>query len=136
MKYLSYITKSILCLLLTVSLTSCEEEELAFEVVASPVLATFETTVPATAGNVSVTATFYELDKSGILDKEIGIDSMPINGLAVDVFINEATLVGNLVTDSDGKAVFETAPSDLQGTSRLEWVGEYSGQSFRIYKNL
>lgn len=136
MKYLSYITKPILCLLIAISFISCEEEELAFEVVASPVLATFETTVPATAGNVSVTATFYELDKSGILDKNIGIDSMPINGLAVDVFVNEATLVGNLVTDSEGKAVFETAPSDLQGTTRLEWVGEYSGQSFRIYKNL
>ncbi|MEM6768589.1 MAG: hypothetical protein AAF824_02235 [Bacteroidota bacterium] len=136
MKYLSYITKTLICLVIMATLSSCEEEELAFEVVASPVLAVFENTVPVEAGNISVTATFYDLDKSGILDNSVGIDSVPISGLSVDVFINEATLLGNLVTDGSGKTTFETAATNLQGSSRLEWVGEFDGQSFRIYKNL
>lgn len=116
-------------------LTSCTSDDLAFEVIESPVLALFEEEIDDTAGSISMTATFYELDKSGILDKNIGIDSTLISGLSVAVFINETTQVGTLTTGSDGTATFEKPISELAGVSRLEWVGTYNDTPFRIYRN-
>ncbi len=122
-------------LVLASLLTSCTSDDLAFEVIESPVLALFEEEIDDAAGSISMTATFYELDKSGILDKSIGIDSTLISGLSVTVFINETTEVGSLTTGSDGTATFEKTISELNGASRLEWVGTYNDTPFRIYRN-
>ena len=121
--------------ILAILITSCTSENLAFDVIESPVLATFEETIDAQEGILTVSATFYELDKSGILDKNIGIDSTLISGMTVEVFINENTLVGELTTDGAGKVILEKSLSELDGASRLEWVGNYSNTPFRIYRN-
>ncbi len=122
-------------LILAMLVTSCTSENLAFDVIESPVLATFEETIDSQEGILTMSATFYELDKSGILDKNIGIDSTLISGMTVEVFINENTLIGELTTDSEGKVVLEKPLSELDGASRLEWVGSYSSTPFRIYRN-
>ena len=99
----------------------------------SPVLAVFSEETDA--GMLRMTATFYELDKSGILDKNVGIDSTVVSGLSLELFINEDTPVGTLTTDANGKAVFEKATSDLLGANRIEWVGNHNNTPFRIYRN-
>jgi len=114
----------------------CEEDELAFDVVASPVLAVFEDIDPGSANEVAVMATFYELDKSGILDKNIGIDSTRIANLPVEIFTNELRSLGSFTTNAEGEIMFEIPFSDVAGASRLEWVGTYNDIDFRIYKNL
>lgn len=114
-------------------LPSCTSDDLAFDVIESPVLAVFEEDIDG--GMLRMTATFYELDKSGILDQNIGIDSTVVSDLPVEIFINENNQVGSVTTDDSGQAIFETAVEDLQGASRLEWVGNYNNTPFRIYRN-
>lgn len=115
--------------------TSCTSDDLAFDVIESPVLALFEEDIDDTTGSISMKATFYELDKSGILDQSIGIDSTIISGLALEIFVNESTKVGSVTTGSDGTAIFEKPISELSGASRLEWVGTFNNTPFRIYRN-
>ncbi|MEM6316864.1 MAG: hypothetical protein AAF960_04300 [Bacteroidota bacterium] len=125
---------SFLAIALVALLPSCTSDDLAFDVIESPVLALFEEDID-TDGMLNMTATFYELDKSGILDQNVGIDSTLITGLVLEVFINETVKVGEVTTDSAGKAVFSKSLGDLNGASRLEWVGNYEGTPFRIYRN-
>jgi len=115
--------------------SACISEDLAFEVIESPVLATFEESVDTQEGILSMTATFYELDKSGILDQNIGIDSTLVTGLSLQIFVDESALVDEVMTDSQGKAVFEKSLNDLNGSRRIEWVGTHANTAFRIYRN-
>ena len=48
-----------------------------------------------------MTAYFYELDKSGILDHTVGIDSIPVADLSLEVFAAGAS-VGTFTTDASG----------------------------------
>lgn len=76
---------------------------------------------------------FYELDKSGILDHTVGIDSIPVSNLAIEVYLNEGTMVGSLTTDANGMVLFEKPLSDFGGTApALQWVGNHKGINFRI----
>ncbi|MEM8967760.1 MAG: hypothetical protein AAGE93_15175 [Bacteroidota bacterium] len=101
-------------------LTSCEEEpDMAFDRVASPVLL-----VTDPVGTDDIQATFYELDKSGILDQNIGIDSIPIPNLSIEVFSSNASL-GTFTTDASGAIT-------VQDLGDLAWVGEYKGVKFRF----
>ncbi|MCG8318121.1 MAG: hypothetical protein MI921_01350 [Cytophagales bacterium] len=140
MKYILTLAKTCLWLLLLTYLPACEEtEDTEFDILASPVLATFEGQNFKATESVAVTATFYELDKSGILDHNIGIDSMAISGLDIRVFINGSTKIGDFVTDAEGQIQFEKSWDDIGGAGsvvRLEWVGEYSETSFRIFHNV
>lgn len=119
---------------IVVLLQSCLSDDLAFDVIESPVLALF-TNPSSTDSMMTISATFYELDKTGILDNAIGIDSIPIGGMSVQVFTDVDVLLGELTTGSDGGAVFSKPWSELSSVSRLEWVGTYDGVPFRIYKN-
>jgi len=125
----------LVALILILLMSSCTSDDLAFEVIESPVLAVFEESIDSQEGMITMTATFYELDKSGILDLSIGIDSTLITGLDLKVFINEETEVGTLTTDANGQAVFKKSLGDLGSASRLEWVGTYENTPFRIYRN-
>ncbi|HSI77461.1 MAG TPA: hypothetical protein VK957_16290 [Lunatimonas sp.] len=125
-------------------LTSCVEGvELATPNVASPVLVMLQgTTFDATAP-VSVEGRFYELDKTGILDQNIGIDSIPVAGLQIRVFINQTDEVGSATTDSAGKIVFEQPWTSLGVASptsgrqiRLEFAGTHKNIAFRQYHNV
>ncbi len=125
----------ILFVLLAISLTSCLKDELAFDVIESPVKASFSQ-LAAPDGMIMVEASFVELDKSGILDQNVGILETPIASLGIKVFVFEDTEVGSLTTDSNGKVVFESSLATLEGAGKLEWVGEHNGTPFRIYFNI
>ncbi len=131
MKNIKY--SALLCLLAAFLFTSCLKDDLAFDVIESPVLAVFE---DMDAGNnLMVKATFYDLDKSGILDNSIGIDSIPVANMEISVFILSSQLITTLTTDSNGEVVFDMPFSELAGASRLEWVGKYDETDFRIFHN-
>lgn len=136
MKYLNNNLLKIIALFVVILLSSCsEEDELAFDVFESPVLAEFDGQSFSSSSNISVTATFYDLDKSGILDQNVGIDSVEIPNLSVQVFVNETQEVANLTTDGSGKVTFDQPWSTVGGPGRvrLEWVGKYNDRAFRIY---
>lgn len=124
----------IFSLLIGLIFTSCLKDDLAFDVVESPVLAVFED-MGAGTDNLTVKATFYDLDKSGILDHAIGIDSIPVANMEISVFILSNQLVDTLTTDASGEVVFDVPLTDLAGSSRLEWVGQYDDIDFRIFHN-
>ena len=123
-KYFSY---SFIIATLGLVFTACEDvEDNVIPHIASPVLLE-TTTIDADAAQVL--STFYELDKSGILDNSIGIDSIPIANLSVQVFSGGA-LVGEYTTDTNGSFIVAYDPSTL--TDGLEWAGIYNEVAFRI----
>lgn len=123
---------------------SCvEAEDLATPNVAAPVLVVLEGNEFDAATGVAVAGSFYELDKSGILDRNIGIDSIPVSGLEITVFIDQTNEIGTLTTDSQGKILFEN-PWNSLGLSepssgsqiRLEFAGTYNDIAFRKFHNV
>ena len=120
-------TKCILILLaamIVVTVTSCDDvSDMAVNKVASPVLLDVKAT-----GTNEVTAFFYELDKSGILDHTVGIDSIPVADLAIEVFAASAP-VGTFTTDGSGSFIVTYA-----GTKPNEYAGSHKGIAFRIKK--
>ncbi|MDW7693473.1 hypothetical protein R9C00_01865 [Flammeovirgaceae bacterium SG7u.111] len=116
--------------------TSCEDvSDMAIERTASPVLALFDGSDFSAADKFTVEATFYELDKSGILDQNVGIDSIPLSGMEIKVFINNITEIGTFTTDASGKIIFEDSKDVLEGASTLEWSGTHKDISFRVLQN-
>lgn len=128
--------KILISFLLLAIISGCEEtSDMAVDRVASPVLAVLEE--PDTVGNIiSIKASFYELDKSGILDQNVSIDSIPVTNLPISVYINESHLLGDYTTDANGTIFFERESNALEGISRLEWVGTHKQIPFRVYQNL
>jgi hypothetical protein len=108
---------------LSLSLTNCEDvSDMAVNKVASPVL------LDVKSGTGEVTAIFYELDKTGILDHTVGIDSIPVANLAIEVFAASAS-IGTFTTDGDGS--FKVT---YTSTKPNEYAGIYKGIPFRIKK--
>jgi hypothetical protein len=149
----------------TVLFTSCEEEEDPFvDRHVAPVLIVFDgvtgylagggvTSVPTRTYSISEAdytipgnwaVSFYELDKSGILDHTIGIDSIPVSGLSIKFTLRNGTSLAELTSDGDGKVM---APLDWTslvpsyasmaiGESRtvnVSWAGEHNGVAFTRY---
>ncbi|MHA6247522.1 hypothetical protein ACXYMU_06270 [Pontibacter sp. CAU 1760] len=118
-------------------LTGCEKEDaMVVDRVASPVLITIAGTSFAASETVKVTATVYQLDKSGILDHTVGIDSLPVANLALRIVGNGIPL-GDFTTDAAGKVNLTKTWSELGYASpqkgnavQLEWSGSYKGQPF------
>jgi hypothetical protein len=105
-------------------LAACEEEsDMAFDRVASPVVLQYDSIAPNEA-RISL----FELDKSGILDQNIGIEYNPIPNLAVEVS-QEGSAIGTFTTGGDGTAVIP-----FQGAIPNEFAGSYDGVAFRIFK--
>jgi hypothetical protein len=124
--------------------TSCVvTDDLATPNVASPVLVLLDGTEFEANSEVAVLGRFYELDKSGILDQHVGIDSIPVSGLNIRVFINSTQEVGSFTTDGSGRALFQQSWSGLgvdAPTSgrqiRLEFAGEHNNTAFRMFHNV
>ena len=109
---------------MTISITSCEDvSDMAVNKVAAPVLLDIKNT-----STTEVTATFYELDKTGILDYTVGIDSIPVNALEVEVFAASAS-VGVFTTDAAGSFIVS-----YTGSKPNEFAGIHKGIAFRIKK--
>ncbi len=136
MKNLNFIKITLGFAFVATIFSGCLEEELAFDVVESPVLVVFEDMESGDINRITVKATFYELDKSGILNQNVGIDSTLLSSLPIEVYINESNLLGSFTTDGNGEVLFEEELSTIGTASRLEWVGSYNDIDFRIYKNL
>jgi len=110
--------------LATLLATSCEDvSDLAIDKVAAPVVAEVED-----LGTNSVAVTFFELDKSGILDKDKGIISTPVPNLGIDVFAS-GVMIGTFTTDGNG--IIEV---DYTADKPNEFAGTYKGIAFRIIK--
>jgi hypothetical protein len=114
--------------LTVVTLFSCDEEDPFVDRVASPVLLDFDnvtgylasgglTSIPSvsktvTAANytnaVVLSLTVYELDKSGILDHTVGIDSIPVANLALTFSKRDGTASIEAISDGSGKVIIST----------------------------
>ncbi len=113
------------------TLSACEDvADNAIPHIASPVL--LETAqIVADSLNSEVRATFFELDKTGIMDNTVGIDSIPIANLSIQVFAGGGSL-GTFTTDNAGSFVVAYNPSVI--TDKLEWAGTYNNVAFRFIK--
>lgn len=154
-----------------VVILSCNEEDPFVDRVEAPVLLDFDevtgylasgglTAVPSvtktvTAANytspVVLSLTVYELDKSGILDHTVGIDSIPVPGLKIIFSKRDGTGTVELTSGSDGKVTLSTtwealgvtdvqtiatSPPAKSITIGVTWTGEYKGQSFARYSQV
>ncbi|GAB3641722.1 hypothetical protein [Spirosoma arcticum] len=89
------------------------------------------------AGPVTLGVKIYELDKSGILNKAVGIDSIPVSSLAIKLTTRAGVAIGSLTTDGTGKASISKTWAELGiaapkagSTVSLTWTGEHKGQAF------
>jgi hypothetical protein len=143
---------------------SCEEEDPFVDRHVAPVLIVFDgisgylangglTTTPTRTYSVAEpdytvpaewSASFYELDKTGILDNTVGIDSIPVAGLAIRFTKRDGTLISELTTDADGKVFAPLNWTELvpgyagmatgaSSTMNVSWAGEHKGVSFTRY---
>ncbi len=94
-------------------------------------------------GPVTLAVRIYELDKAGILDNKVGIDSIPVSSLALKLTTRTGTAIGTLTTDNMGKATISKTWTELgiaapkAGSSvLLTWSGEYKGQAFSRFARL
>ena len=127
----NYIKYTLALAFAALSLSACEDvADNAIPHIASPVLLETESLDPD-GDNAQLQATFFELDKTGIMDNTIGIDSIPVANLSVQVFAGGATL-GTFTTDNAGSFVVTYDPSTI--TDKLEWAGTYNNVAFRIIK--
>lgn len=114
----------VICALLVIITISCEEEsDMAIQRVVAPVVVELED-----ASAEEIKATFFELDKSGILDHTVGIDSLPVSNLSIEVFAASSS-VGVFTTDGSGVIIVP-----YTGSKPNEFAGTYKGIAFRIKK--
>ncbi|MGV3557472.1 MAG: hypothetical protein ACO1O2_04935 [Larkinella arboricola] len=131
-------------------LAGCEKKEDPFvDRVVAPVLVVIQgaadgggqTAEPVVSQTITAPVTMsvrvYELDKSGILDYKVGIDSIPVASLALKLTKRDGTTLADLKTDNNGLATLTKTWAELGiaapavGSSvLLTWAGEYKGQPF------
>ncbi|MFN3784096.1 MAG: hypothetical protein ACK4R6_09260 [Spirosomataceae bacterium] len=99
------------------------------------------TTEPTITASASKNATFsirlLSLDKTGILDKSVGIDSIPVTGSSVRLALRSGQSVGDFVTDGNGRVTVSVPWSQLgiaapkAGSAvALNCSGAYKEQAF------
>ncbi|WKN30605.1 hypothetical protein PZB74_16705 [Porifericola rhodea] len=123
---MKHILRLSFCLSLAILLlAACEEEsDMAFDRVESPVFLQYDSVAPD-----QVQATFFDLDKSGILDEQVGIQYLPIEGMEIEVS-HDGNLLGTYTTNAEGSII-------VQYSSEFphEFAGSYDETAFRIFKN-
>ncbi len=92
---------------------------------------------------VQLTAVIYELDKSGLLNHAVGIDSIPVANLAITLQFRNGTRIADLVTDGDGRVTLTKTWQELnvaaprEGSNvRIAWTGTHKGQPFLRYSRV
>jgi hypothetical protein len=109
----------------------CEDvSDRAFDRVASPVLG--QISLEKNDTEISGEAFFAELDKSGILDQAIGIDTIPLPGLSILISTAEGSELETISTGADGTFTFQLTSEAEQ----LEFSGTHEGQDFRFIRKL
>ncbi|GHB56176.1 hypothetical protein [Persicitalea jodogahamensis] len=138
-----------LVLLVAVSFAACKVDDPFVDRVVAPVLvdivgASFgaplssEPTVSyATSGKVMLTARLLELDKSGILDKNIGIDSIPVANIPMKITLRNGASLGEVTSNAQGVVSLEKTWAELGVASpkagtvvKISWSGNYKGIAF------
>ena len=143
-----YLTMSLLAIS---SLVACSKKDDPFvDRVVAPVLVVIDnatgdggglTSEPVVSQKVTEPVTMavriYELNKAGILNNKVGIDSIPVTSLAIRLTKRDGTALGTLQTDGAGKATLTKTWTELgiaapkAGSAvQLTWSGEYKGQAF------
>lgn len=139
---------------LMLGLMSCEVEDPFVARVVSPVLVavigsdgipsngmTTEPTVTApVAADAQLKVKVMELDKTGILDYKVGIDSIPVKGIKLAFKLRSGTLIKEIQTDESGVASFSSTWASLgistpkAGSSvKLTATGTYKDVQFSKY---
>ena len=128
-----------LCLML-LGQACVESEDLLTPNVAAPVLLLLQGTSFSATSPVSVNSKTFELDKTNILDHSLGIDSIPVASLPLEVYVANTRKVASLTTDAEGSADLVISWADLgveapkSGTQvSLEFAGTYKSIAFRKY---
>jgi len=161
-----------LCAVLGLGLVGCQRVEDPFvDRVVSPVLIVVEGVTGYLAGGgltsepavtfrvdstnfnspVSLSISIYTLDKSGILDKNVGIDSIPVANLAIRFLKRDGTKLADLTTNASGKVTTSRTWAEL-GLAGVEaiakakgartvnipvmWSGQYDNQPFIRYSQV
>ncbi len=139
---------------LMLGLMSCEVEDPFVARVVSPVLVavigsdgipsngmTTEPTVTAPiTSDAQLKVKVMELDKTGILDYKVGIDSIPVKGIKLAFKLRSGTLIKEIQTDESGVASFSSTWASLgistpkAGSSvKLTATGTYKDVQFSKY---
>lgn len=137
-------TSLFLALALMLLTQACvETDDLVTPNVAAPVLILLEGTTFSATSSVSVSSKTFELDKTNILDHNLGIDSIPVANLALDVYVASTRKVASLTTNAEGSANLLISWADLgveapkSGTQvRLEFAGTHKSIAFRKYHTI
>jgi hypothetical protein len=140
--------------LLGAGFSSCEKADPFVARVVSPVLLlvqgsdgilsngmTTEPTVPSLiAGDASIALKVLELDKTGILDYKVGIDSLPVTGVKITFKLRTGAVLKEVQTDTKGVATLSATWASLgiaapkAGSSvKLTASGTYKDVSFSKY---
>lgn len=135
-------------------LLSCEVSDPFVDRVASPllVLITGENGTPTNGLTTEPTVTtkaledpkvsikLLELDKTGILDNKIGIDSLPVSGIKITYKLRAGKVISEVTTDKSGSATLNASWEKLgivspkAGSSvKLTASGTYKEVSFSKY---
>ncbi len=92
------------------------------------------------SGSVTIISSFYELDKSGLLNNAAGIDSIPAASLEISLNQRNGGKIADLVTDPNGKITLTKTWAELSvsapkagNTVPLSFTGQYKGQPFTKY---
>jgi len=138
-------------MVLSIALSACQKVEDPFvDRVAAPVLVLVENTsgdgggltgepvVPQkVSGAVTMSVRILELNKDGLLDNKVGIDSIPVTGLALKLTLRNGTAIGDLTTNGKGRATLTKTWADLGvstpksgNTVLLTWAGAHKAQAF------
>ncbi|PWJ60285.1 hypothetical protein CLV98_101466 [Dyadobacter jejuensis] len=97
----------------------------------------------ASASELKLSARLLELDKTNILNKDIGIDSIPVAGITISVAIKGGASLGEVTSDADGMVSLTKSWTDLGVTAPaagqlvpLTWTGSYKGVGFTRYSQV
>ncbi len=80
-------------------------------------LTTEPTVTTPVSANTNIAVRIFELDKSGILDYKVGIDSIPVQGLTITYKLRTGTSIKEVATDASGTATLSVAWRDLGVTT-------------------
>ena len=141
-------------LLIILTFFACEKQDPFVDRIISPLLITITgsdgipssglTTEPSVTALIGIDAKvslrFLELNKAGLLDYKVGIDSIPAKGITIAYKLRNGTKIKDIQTNEKGIAVFESTwaslgiPAPKAGSSvKLTATGTYKDVTFSKY---
>ncbi len=112
---------------LALAVTSCKVDDPFVDRVVAPVLVIFEdpngtktnglTTEPSVtssaSADASITVRLLELNKDGLLDFKVGIDSVPATAVPVTFKLRNGTKISDVTTDGTGRSTLKISWRNL-----------------------